>query len=141
MSKEMYQAYELGELKEAVNLAEEYLKLAETMKSNWNYGNAIHHSNLILGRVALKQGLKEKAKEYLLKAGKTAGSPQLNTFGPNMALAKELLELGENIIVLEYLKQCKIFWRKIFSMIKMMKWERLIKKGEIPNFRGNLMYH
>lgn len=72
---------------------------ADTMLTDdtagWNSGNRIHHGNLILGRIALTQGDVAEAKTRLLAAGKTPGSPQLNSFGPNMMLAKELLELGE----------------------------------------------
>ena len=35
--------------------------------------------------------LDKLAAEYLLKAGATSGSPQLDSFGPNMSLAKDLL--------------------------------------------------
>lgn len=42
--------------------AEKYLALAENNQKNWNYGNAIHHANLALGRIALKQGKVEAAK-------------------------------------------------------------------------------
>ena len=122
------------------NLAQEYLTQAEDYKSDWNYGNAIHHSNLILGKVALREKKIEEAKIYLLKAGRTSGSSQLKSFGPNMSLAKELLEIGENEIVLEYLDLCKIFWRKIFSWWKIRKWKRVIRKGGIPDFGANLVY-
>jgi hypothetical protein len=45
----------------------------------------------------------EEAKKQLLLAGKTPSSPQLNSFGPNMILAKELLDKGEKDTVLHYL--------------------------------------
>ena len=34
------------------------------------------------------------AGKYLVEAAHTPGSPQLNSFGPNVTLAKELLEMG-----------------------------------------------
>ena len=75
----MYQAYHLGDLKIAEDLVVEYLNLYESIKTNWNYGNAIHHSNLVIGRIALKKGKLNDAKKFLLKAGKTPGSPKLNS--------------------------------------------------------------
>ena len=79
-------------------------------EKDWNYGNVIHDANLILGRVALKKGNIEKAKYYLLEAGKTPGSPQLNSFGPSFILARELLEKGGKSTVLEYLDLVSKFW-------------------------------
>ena len=136
----MEKAFSEGKFEEAKNSAIEYLEIAESKRSDWNYGNAIHHANLMLGRISLKEGLKEKAKEYLISAGKTPGSPQLNSFGPNMSLAKELLEIGEDKIVIEYIELCEKFWKRILSRKKLMKWKRAITKSAIPNFKGNLIY-
>jgi hypothetical protein len=80
---------------EAKTFAESNLKNAKDFKNEWSYGNTIHHANLVLGRVKLFEGDVEAAKKYLELAGKTPGSAQLNSFGPNMNLAKELLEKGE----------------------------------------------
>lgn len=136
----MEDAFLEGKYEEAKNSAIEYLEIASSNKSDWNYGNAVHQANLMLGRISLKEGLKEKAKKYLIKAGKTPGSPQLNSFGPNMSLAKELLEIGEDKIVIEYIELCEKFWKKILSRKKLRKWKRAITKSEIPDFKGNLIY-
>ena len=45
-----------------------------------------------------------------MAAGATPGSPQLDSFGPNMTLAKELLEKGQPDVVLHYFALCKNFW-------------------------------
>ena len=42
------------------------------------------------------------ANAYLLAVGRTPGSPQLNSFGPNMALAAELLQKEVRDTVLQY---------------------------------------
>ena len=78
--------------------------------SGWDLGNRVHHGNLILGRLALAEGNLEEARDRVLRAGRTPGSPQLNSFGPNMALARELLERGETAVVLEYFDLCSKFW-------------------------------
>lgn len=122
-------------------LAEEYLLLAEDFKTNWNYGNAIHHANIFLGRTALKNGNIEAAKEFLLQAGNTPGSPQLNTFGPNMSLAKELLEIGEMAVVLEYFDLCAKFWQPQFQQMSGAdQWKEQIENGQIPDFKANMAY-
>ncbi|MCG7991199.1 MAG: hypothetical protein JAY99_01745 [Candidatus Thiodiazotropha lotti] len=127
-----------GSLEKAESFAHETLKIAEMYKDDWNYGNAIHKGHLTLGRVALRKGDIEEAKKQLLLAGKTPGSPQLDSFGPNMVLAKELLEKGENDTVLKYLELCEEFWD--FHLEKLIKWEEQITRGEKPNFGTNLLY-
>lgn len=136
----MDQAFLQGEISQAEQLALEYLELSESKKDNWNYGNAIHHSNLMLGKIALKKGDLQNAKHFLIKAGNTPGSPQLNSFGPNLSLAKQLLEKGEKEVVIEFLNLSKKFWKWYLSWWKIRKWKRKIKKGEIPYFGGNLIY-
>ena len=126
---------------EAEELSWEYLDLAKENTSNWNYGNAIHHANLVLGKIRLENGNVEQAKDFLLKACKTIGSPQLNSFGPNMSLAAEFLELGENEVVLEYLGLIRKFWNPIFSFSKVRKWKNTINEGRVPDFGANRVYH
>lgn len=103
-------------------------------------GNALHHGNLILGRIAFKQGRIENAKTYLIKAGRMTGSAKFGAFGPNMALAKELLEAGEKAVVIEYLQICKKFWPYDRKIGKLDRWINTVRAGRIPKFGGNLVY-
>ena len=114
------------------------LTIAEKNRNDWNYGNAIHRANIALGRLALREGNIEQAKRYLIEAGKTPGSPQLNSFGPSMLLAQELLEKGESAIVVEYIDLCSQFWNPLFGMGS--TWKKLIAEGKRPNFAANLLY-
>ncbi len=127
-----------GAIAKAKRLAEELLLLSSEYKDDWYYGNAIHKSNLILGRIALREGKMEAAKQFLLRAAETPGSPQLDTFGPNMSLAKELLEAGEQAAVLDYFKHCRSFWVMDFG--KLTKWEKTIQAGRMPNFGAHLHF-
>jgi len=104
--------------------------------SSWNYGNNIHHGNIILGRIALTLDDLEEAKKRLIEAGKTPGSPQLNSFGPNMTLAKELLQKGEKDVVLKYLELCSNFWK--MGKDRLHKWSVVVKDGKIPDFGRSL---
>jgi len=126
----------------AANLIDEARMYANKMLENdtrgWNHGNRVHHGNLILGRIALAAGDIEEAKSRLILAGKTGGSPQLNSFGPNMQLAKELLERGETDAVLEYFDLCKKFWKSPHQ--KLEQWTEDVKAKRIPEFGGNLNY-
>jgi hypothetical protein len=128
------------ELSEARVAAQDLLLAAASFEKNWNYGNAIHHAHLVLGRIHLAEGNIEQAKTELLLAGKVSGSPQLDSFGPNMTLAKELLEKDEITIVLEYLTDCEKFWNGRLAHPELAKWRVNIKKGKIPDFKGNLVY-
>lgn len=147
--KQFERAYELSSDEERIGLygdlakaafgandfamAEEY---AERMlienPQDWNYGNNIHHANIILGRIALRADDVEEAKKRLIEAGKTPGSPQLDSFGPTMTLAVELLHKGEKDVVLEYFELCTNFWK--MGLDRLDKWSVLVRGGRIPNF-------
>jgi tetratricopeptide (TPR) repeat protein len=134
-------AFEAGEVKFAREYAEECLALttgSELDEYFRNNGDAIHQSHLVLGRVALREGDLERAKWHLIESGKTKGSPVLGSFGPNMSLAKDLLEAGERAVVLEYLEQCGKFWKRGASALA--QWRDEITEGHIPWFGANLDY-
>ena len=133
------EAFNRGEFDKARGLADALLIEAELWPKDWNYGNAIHVANLVLGRIELRAGDKEKAIEYLLAAGRTPGSPQLNSFGPDMLFAKELLKAGEKDAVLEYLELCAKFWK--MKDVPLETWKAQIEKGETPDFGPNVRYH
>jgi tetratricopeptide (TPR) repeat protein len=131
-------AYNAGDLNKAENYAKELLLMAPKYPKDWNYGNAIHNANIVLGRIALARGDIEAAKNHLIEAGKTPGSPQLNSFGPNMTLAKELLEKKETQTVLNYFELCGKFWK--MGNEKLKEWSELVRNGKMPDFGGNLLY-
>jgi len=105
---------------------------------DWNYGNAVQDVNIVFGRLALSEGKMDVAKQFLLAAGQSPGSPQMNTFGPNMTLAKALLEKGEKDTVLEYFTLCSKFWKMDHGKLK--EWSALVKQGAMPDFGANLLY-
>ncbi|HZR28725.1 MAG TPA: tetratricopeptide repeat protein [Terriglobales bacterium] len=128
-------AFESGDDAKAQAYAEEMLRSAGQGES-WNIGNAVHQGNLLLGRLALKRDDLEEAKKRLLAAGKTPGSPQLDSFGPNMLLAKELLEKKQKEVVLQYFDECAKFWHQD----RLDQWRETVSQGRIPNFGANLFY-
>ena len=132
-------AFKAGDMSKAALLSHNLLKQAELWKNDWNYGNAIHVANLVLGRIALANKDHEKAAMFLLAAGTTPGSPQLNSFGPNMLLASEMLKKGETQAVLEYFDLCAKFWDKKHSSLA--KWKADVESGNVPDFGPNLRYH
>ncbi len=98
-------------------------------------GNAIHHGNTILGRIAVKDG-KTPGLRIPDPSGATTGSPQLDSFGPNMSLAKDLLEKGQKEAVLHYFDLRSAFWKSA----DLAKWRADVAQGRIPDFGANLKY-
>ena len=124
-----------GVLEKAASYARELVDSAKSPK-DWNYGNALHDGNMVLGVVSLRNGDVEQARKYLIESGKTPGSPQLGSFGPNMTLAKEMIEKGEKDTVLEYFSLCRSFWK--MDAGRLNEWSATIRAGNIPSFGANL---
>lgn len=124
------------DVEKARSYSYELLRQAPTFRDDWNYGNAIHDANIVLGHIAIKAGDVSEAKRFLLEAGKTSGSPQLNSFGPNMELAQQLLEKGEREAVLQYFDLCAKFWRDREG--KLGEWKTIVYEGKVPKFGVNL---
>jgi len=98
----------------------------------------VHHGHLILGRVALAARDLRSARQELLAAGNTPGSPQLNSFGPNMELALQLLRAGDHEVVLEYLSLCRRFWQ--LGQPQLDHWTSDVMAGREPAFGAHLLY-
>jgi hypothetical protein len=130
-------AFAANEFALAESLANEALEAAQHGIFWWT-GDAIHQGNIVLGRLALRESKPDAAKRYLLAAGRTPGSGNLGSLGPNMALAKDLLDLGETATVLEYLESCTQFW--IGNRGKLAEWLALVRAGLKPDFGPNLGY-
>ncbi|MES2460346.1 MAG: TlpA disulfide reductase family protein, partial [Armatimonadota bacterium] len=95
---------------------------------------------------ALRDGDIAAAKAYLLAAGKTPGSPQLNSFGPEMTLAQELIKKSEKETVTEFLDLVRKFWAtppaktdapslSMYTMHNEMlnRWQKEIREGKQPS--------
>ncbi len=131
-------AWRKGDIEKARALATEMEGLLPKYKNDWNYGNSVQDANQVLGLIALGSGDVTEAQKRLLASADSKGSPQMNSFGPNMQLAKALLEKGENDVVLEYFKRCSTFWK--MGEARLAGWTASVKKGEIPEFGANLSY-
>jgi hypothetical protein len=130
-------SFNAKEYEKAKRYATELSMLAEKYPNDWNYGNAVYDAHVVLGRLALLQNDIETAKEELFLAVKTPGSPQLDSFGPNMTLARDLLEVGQTEPVIHFLKECKRFW---YDHQKVDEWVKVIESGGMPEFKANLLY-
>jgi hypothetical protein len=108
--------------------------MAPQRRAHPAYGEAVFYGNFVLGRIAVRRGDFAEAGEYLLLAGSTPGSAGLDSFGPDMTLARELVKNGKSDIVLRYLALCKTFWK--MDEGKLEEWSALIPGGEKPDFSG-----
>jgi len=90
----------------------------------------VHEGHRILGHLELKAGDVEAAKKHLLEAGATPGSPSLNSFGPELTLANDLLAKGERDAVIEYLRLISRFWQGREDALE--SWIILIQGGKTP---------
>lgn len=131
-------AADQGQYERAAALAQELLALSVQYRHDWNHGNALHDGHLVLGRVAFAAHDLASARAELLLAGDTPGSPQLNSFGPNMSLARDLLLAGERNAVLEYFALCRRFWE--MGTEHLDAWTADINQGREPKFGPNLAY-
>ncbi|MFH1018234.1 MAG: hypothetical protein V1798_08655 [Pseudomonadota bacterium] len=102
----------------------------------------IHYGNTILGRIALQEGDRVKAKEYLLKSVSATGMKFKGAMRrpgsdwelrhPSMNLAKDFLEKNERDTVVAYLEALKPIW----SMDPKLQEERIAKAraGDVQQF-------
>ena len=124
-------AFAAGDYARAAAYAAEALAAARQGVFWWT-GDAIHQGNIVLGRLALRKGDLEGARRALLAAGKTPGSSSLASTGPDLQLARDLLERGESATVVQYLEECGAFWDA--NRGKLAEWIVLIKAGLKPDF-------
>ena len=95
--------------------------------------DAIHQANSILGEIALSRGDTKRAGNYLVASGKVAKpSPVLASYGPDLALMKDLLALQAKQPVVEFLNECTNFWHS--SDGRPDKWKQAIQSGKEPDF-------
>src|SRR5438477_886502 len=120
-------AFKIGDFEGAAALAKLYLQSTDR--------NATQKANTILGRVALRSGDVGAGKQYLLDSSGAGAARDIATYGPMMALARELLEKGERDIVRQYLEKCLILWPRGENALR--NWISDIQRGGTPNF-GNL---
>ena len=131
-------SFALGKIEDARTFSEALMALLPAYTNHWNYGNAVQDANLVLGRIAVREGRIAEAKKFLAASSKSNGSPQMNSFGPNMSLALDLLEKGERDAVLEHFIRCRKFWK--LHPEKLDQWTGEVLAGKTPDFGANLLY-
>jgi hypothetical protein len=122
-----------GDLEKAETYARELLRDAPKFRPWERGGRFVYYGYEVLGRILLRKGDVAGAKECLLASGLTTGDPSLNSFGPNLLLAWELLQAGERDTVLQFLDECaQGFWK--FNAVQIKVWQDVLRQGKLPDF-------
>jgi hypothetical protein len=127
------QSFAAGKLEDARKYAQELSDMLPNFRQDREYGNGLHDANLILGRIAVREGHVDAAKRHLIESVRAPGARQMD-YGPSMSLAKDLLEKGEQQAVLDYFALCRKFWYNG----RLDDWSQQVKAGKIPDFGRNL---
>jgi hypothetical protein len=122
--------FKLGDFAGAAALARIHLQSRDR--------TATQRANTILGRIALRSGDVNGAKEYLEASAGPMAAKDIAISGPSLILAKELLDKGESDSVVQYLQNCIVLWPRGENALQ--TWIEDIKRGKSPNF-GNLQQY
>ena len=129
------QSFAAGKVEDARKYAQELMTLLPGFRQNSEYGNAAHDAHLTLGQIAVREGRTGDARRHLIESVRVPGA-RLMDYGPNMSLAKDLLEKGERQAVLDYFALCRKFW----NYGRLDEWSQQVREGKIPDFGANLAY-
>lgn len=91
-----------------------------------------HKVEMALGHVALESGDLLSARRHLVDSVGGQCQPGDDAFAPSMGLAKKLLDLGEQTVVLEYFALCAKFWKCGTAFLG--EWTAQVRAGEVPDF-------
>ncbi|HWB86139.1 MAG TPA: M56 family metallopeptidase [Bryobacteraceae bacterium] len=116
--------------------ARELLKLAQRAPGAPHTGYAVFEGNIMLGKVALRQGHKREAARYLLAAADAPASEELRHGLMLMNLPRTLIDWGERDAVAEFLERIA---SKTLRAKEFHRWAVQIRKGENPDMRPILV--
>lgn len=138
-------AFWAGEYAQAKTYAQDWLKATAQLEQgpapatqNQRYtqgadrGDAIHDANMILGEVALSEGKNKEAGGFLIEAGKATNGWTLTSYGPDLALVNDLLDVSERQAVLTFFDECDVFWKT--GRDSLAQWRKAVQAGQKPDF-------
>ena len=128
-------AFKVGDYTKAELYAQE--ALSYSTQQGPHQAAQVFYGNEILGLVAVHAGNLALAEQYLLQSGRLKGSTRFAEFGPNMLLAKAVLDRGRRDVVLQFIDLCKEFWPAGSNTL--LQWTGAIRAGATPDFGRNLI--
>jgi hypothetical protein len=144
-------AFWAGEYQLAKTYTREWLEVAQQLQKapepatknqrsarEADWGDAIHDANMILGEIALSESKTREAAAFLIEAGKATNGWTLTSYGPDLALVNDLLDLGERQAVLTFFDECDVFW--IGGRDRLAKWRKSVQAGQKPDFGMGFHY-
>lgn len=124
-------ALEVGDVKKAKSAAEAIARDYADEDEHYER-EGIFYSNMLLGRVALREGNIIKAKEHLLKAATLPEEGDWKIPAGELDLPAELLGKVENQTLIEYLKLAQK-WAQDEAVLKTFRqWERRLSRNLSP---------
>lgn len=107
---EGYELLDARRYDEAMAFSDALLTAATRVDADEPDADLVHHAHILRGKVLVQRGDAAAAATELLAAGEPDASPVLGSFGPDLSLAWQLLELGEDVAVIGYLRRIAAFW-------------------------------
>lgn len=124
--------FEVNRFDQLKDLAAQVLRSADKrmVPAAWS----IHQVNVTLGKVALAEGDLQSAVRHLAASVEIPRDPSLlSVSGPDMTLARALLEKGEKQAVLDFLAECDQFSLSNHAEDLLQEWKDAIAEGRKPN--------
>jgi hypothetical protein len=112
--------------------ARELLELAQRAPAAAHSAYAVFEANMMLGKVALRQGHKHEAARYLLAAADAPASEELGHDLILMNLPRALIDWGERDAAAQFLERIA---SKTLRPKQFQGWAAQIRKGENPNLK------
>ena len=125
-------ALELNDAKKARVFAEALLRDYTKVEPDAGDNEAIFYGNNLMGRVFLREGDVNKAKEHLEKSLKLYIGDDWEISEPELDLAGELLLKGERQAVLDYLEKSQNFTTNQNVRQIYRNWQRRLKRNLMP---------
>ena len=145
-------AFWAGDYDQAKKYAQDWLKASEYLEKEpppatnnerlarkQVRGQAVHDANMILGEIALSELKVKDAAQFLIEAGKATDGMTLTSYGPDFALANDLLDKGERQAVLIFFEECRGFWK--IGHDQLSQWAKALQAGQKPDFGPGFKFH